>query len=85
MQLAQSLRLGKVAQEREPAAWGELDACRLAAAATFRRTLVDTRWVLTWEVIGGNISKMSRLVIKGSQGAHLLQGLVEIAGRIGLR
>ena len=63
--------LAKVAQERELAAWKEFNVFCLVAQATIKKTIVNTRWVWTWEAIGGSTSAEARSVAKGSQDPDL--------------
>ena len=48
-------------------------------------SIVDTRWVPTWEIVSGNNEVAARSVAKGYQGPHQKDGLAEISGRVSLR
>ena len=77
--------LGKE-EDRELAAWKEFDAFCPVAHPSITRTIVDTCWVLTWELIGGGeASAKARFAVKVFQDPDLQRGLVETAGRVSLR
>ena len=77
--------LVRAAQDREPAALGAFNVFAPTAYANFKKTIVGTRWVLTWKVIEGKASVKARLVVGGLQDPASLQGLVATAGCVSIR
>ena len=49
------------------------------------KSVVGTRWVLSWKVVGGVKTVKARLVAKGYQDPDLQDGLVETSGSVSLR
>ena len=60
------------------AAWGMFDACKV------QKQIVQTRWVLTWEMAEGKKRVKASLVAKGFQDPDLKDGLVESPGCVSL-
>ena len=50
-----------------------------------QKQIVQTRWVLTWEMLGGKQCVEARLVAKGFQDPGLKDGLVDASGCVSLR
>ena len=78
-------RMGRNLRPRYGRTWREFDVSRLAARPNTKKTIWDTRWVLTWEAIAGSTTATDRLVGRRFHGADLQQGLAETAGRVILR
>ena len=48
------------------------------------KSAVDTRWVLTWKMVEGFKTVKARMVVRGSQGSDLKEGVVDASGRASL-
>ena len=70
---------------RELAAWKKFEVVEPVKAGTPFGAIVDTRWVLTWKMVGGEKAPKGRLVAKGYQGPILKDGFAETSGFAGLR
>ena len=56
------------AKERELSARKQFKVCSPIKGGALSKAIVDTRWVLTWEVVDGKKTGMARLAAKGCQG-----------------
>ena len=72
-------------KRRELEDWGKFDVFSPLSACKVQKRLVQTRWVLTWEVAEGKKCVKARLVAKGFQDPDLQEGLVETSGCVCLR
>ena len=61
-------------KQRELAAWAKFDAFSPHEASRVQKQIVETRWVLTWETLGGKECVEARLVAKGYQDPDLKDG-----------
>ena len=73
------------AKGRELDAWSHFRAFSPCEPERCNKSVVGTRWVLTWKVADGAKTVKARLVAKGYQGPDLQDGLVETSGSASLR
>ena len=66
-------------------AWGKFEAFLPLHECKVQKQMADTRWVLTWEMVEGEICVEARLAAKGFQDPNLKDGLVETSGCVSLR
>ena len=75
----------RAAQYREFSPWEAFDVCSPAARVNGARTIRDTRWVLTCEVLEAKTPAGARLVAQGFQDPDLRHQLGETAGCLSFR
>ena len=73
------------AKRRELDAWSHFRVFSPCAPAKCTKSVVGTRWVLTWKMVEGVKTVKARLVAKGYQDPDLQEGLVETSGSVSLR
>ena len=70
---------------RELEAWGKFDVFPPREACKEQKRIVQTRWVLTWKMVGGEKCVKARLVAKGFQDPDLKAGLADTSRCVSLR
>ena len=75
----------KAAKGRELDAWSKFRVFSPCEPEKCNKSVVGTRWVLTWKVVDGVKTVKARLVAKGYQDPDLQEGLVETSGSVSLR
>ena len=77
--------LAREGKRRELEAWEKFEAFLPLHECKVQKQMADTRWVLTWEMVEGEICVKARLAAKGFQDPDLKDGLVETSGCVSLR
>ena len=73
------------AKQRELDAWAKFQVYSPVPEKKVNKSVVDTRWVLTWKDIDGCRAVKARLVARGFQDPDLAEGLVDTSSCVALR